>query len=65
MLPLMHTVDRKVVPAEEEGNAAEEEHFVDDDVAEATAKNAPKDRTDPNLCVLRAVKGKGEKVEST
>jgi len=43
MLPLMHTVDRKVVPAEEEGNAAEEEHFVDDDVAEATAKNAPKE----------------------
>lgn len=60
----MHTVDRKVVPAEEEGNAAEEEHFVDDDVAEATAKNAPKDRTDPNLCALQAVKGKGKKVES-
>ena len=49
MLPLMHTVDRKVVPAEEEGNAAEEEHFVDDDVAEATAKNAPKDRP-KSLC---------------
>ena len=49
MLPLMHTVDRKVVPAEEEGNAAEEEHFVDDDVAEATAKNAPKDQP-KSLC---------------
>ena len=57
MLPLMHTVDRKVVPAEEEGNAAEEEHFVDDDVAEATAKNAPQDRTDPNLCVFASCEG--------
>ena len=43
MLPLMHTVDQKVVPAEEEGGGnAEEEHFVDDDVAQAP--KAPKDR---------------------
>eukprot|EP00438_Fugacium_kawagutii_P013839 Skav219980 [mRNA] locus=scaffold137:52766:68938:- [translate_table: standard] len=44
MAPLMHTVDRKVVPAEAEGNAAEEEHFVDDDVALAAAKDAPEDQ---------------------
>ena len=42
MLPLMHTVDRKVIPAEEEGAGnVEEEHFVDDDVAQAP--KAPKD----------------------
>ena len=42
MLPLMHTVDRKVIPAEEEGTGnVEEEHFVDDDVAQAS--KAPKD----------------------
>ena len=41
MLPLMHTVDRKVIPAEEEGTNVEEEHFVDDDVAQAP--KAPKD----------------------
>lgn len=44
MAPLMHTVDRKVVLAEAEGNAAEEEHFVDDDVALAAAKDAPEDQ---------------------
>ena len=43
--PLLHSTDSQVTIAEDEGQAAEEEHFVDDDMAQETAKDtkdAPK-----------------------
>eukprot|EP00913_Durusdinium_trenchii_P005699 g5317.t1 len=38
--PLLHSIDSKVAVPEEEGLAAEEEHFVDDDVAQASAQKS-------------------------
>ncbi|CAE7262902.1 Cebpz [Symbiodinium natans] len=38
--PILHTVDSKIVISREEGADAEEEHFIDDDVAEAQQQEA-------------------------
>ncbi|CAK9042641.1 unnamed protein product [Durusdinium trenchii] len=45
--PLLHSIDSKVAVPEEEGLAAEEEHFVDDDVAQASAQKSEERGYDP------------------